>query len=64
MPIKVLKKIRYMILSSVIIVMIGCEDDPVLGPQISECAPGDSYCDVSIREEEEDSKVIRKFFNH
>ena len=53
MPIKVLKKIRYMILSSVIIVMIGCEDDPVLGPQISECAPGDSYCDVSIREEED-----------
>ena len=62
MPIKVLKKIRYMILSSVIIVMIGCEDDPVLGPQISECAPGDSYCDVSIREEEEDSKSTPEIF--
>tara|TARA_B100000886_G_scaffold337445_1_gene298165 strand:- start:1115 stop:1303 length:189 start_codon:yes stop_codon:yes gene_type:complete len=62
MPIKVLKKIRYMILSSVIIVMIGCEDDPVLGPQISECAPGDSYCDVSIREEEEDSKSNPEIF--
>ena len=62
MPIKVLKKIRYMILSSVIIVMIGCEDDPVLGPQISECAPGDSYCDVSIREEEEDSKRNPEIF--
>ena len=62
MPIKVLKKIRYMILSSVIIVMIGCEDDPVLGPQISDCAPGDSYCDVSIREEEEDSKSNPEIF--
>ena len=62
MPIKVLKKIRLMILSSVIIVMIGCEDDPVLGPQISECAPGDSYCDVSIREEEEDSKSNPEIF--
>ena len=62
MPIKVLKKIKYMILSSVIIVMIGCEDDPVLGPQISECAPGDSYCDVSIREEEEDSKSNPEIF--
>ena len=62
MPIKVLKKIRYMILSSVIVVMIGCEDDPVLGPQISECAPGDSYCDVSIREEEEDSKSNPEIF--
>ena len=62
MPIKVLKKIRYMILSSVIIVMIGCEDDPVLGPQISECAPGDSYCDVSIREEEEDLKSNPEIF--
>ena len=62
MPIKVLKKFRYMILSSVIIVMIGCEDDPVLGPQISECAPGDSYCDVSIREEEEDSKSNPEIF--
>ncbi len=62
MLIKVLKKIRYMILSSVIIVMIGCEDDPVLGPQISECAPGDSYCDVSIREEEEDSKSNPEIF--
>ena len=62
MPIKVLKKIRYMILSSVIIMMIGCEDDPVLGPQISECAPGDSYCDVSIREEEEDSKSNPEIF--
>jgi len=62
MPIKVLKKIRYMILSSVIIVIIGCEDDPVLGPQISECAPGDSYCDVSIREEEEDSKSNPEIF--
>ena len=62
MPIKVLKKIRYMILSSVIIVMIGCEDDPVLGPQISECAPGDSYCDVSIREEEEDSESNPEIF--
>ena len=62
MPIKVLKKIRYMILSSVIVVMIGCEDDPVLGPQISECAPGDSYCDVSIREEEEDSKTNPEIF--
>ena len=62
MPIKVLKKIRYKILSSVIIVMIGCEDDPVLGPQISECAPGDSYCDVSIREEEEDSKSNPEIF--
>ena len=62
MPIKVLKKIRYMILSSVIIVMVGCEDDPVLGPQISECAPGDSYCDVSIREEEEDSKSNPEIF--
>ena len=62
MPIKVLKKIRYMIFSSVIIVTIGCEDDPVLGPQISECAPGDSYCDVSIREEEEDSKSNPEIF--
>ena len=62
MLIKVLKKIRYMILSSVIIVMVGCEDDPVLGPQISECAPGDSYCDVSIREEEEDSKSNPEIF--
>ena len=62
MPIKVLKKIRYMILSSVIIVIIGCEDDPVLGPQISDCAPGDSYCDVSIREEEEDSKSNPEIF--
>ena len=62
MPIKVLKKIRYMIFSSVIIVMIGCEDDPVLGPQISECAPGDSYCDVSIREEEEDSESNPEIF--
>ena len=62
MPIKVFKKIRYMILSSVVIVMIGCEDDPVLGPQISECAPGDSYCDVSIREEEEDSKSNPEIF--
>ena len=62
MLIKVLKKIRYMILSSVIIVIIGCEDDPVLGPQISECAPGDSYCDVSIREEEEDSKSNPEIF--
>ena len=62
MPVKVLKKIRYIILSSVIIAMIGCEDDPVLGPQISECAPGDSYCDVSIREEEEDSKSNPEIF--
>ena len=62
MPVKVLKKIRYIILSSVIIVMIGCEDDPVLGPQISECAPGDSYCDVSIREKEEDSKSNPEIF--
>ena len=51
-----------MIFSSVIIVTIGCEDDPVLGPQISECAPGDSYCDVSIREEEEDSKSNPEIF--
>ena len=62
MPIKVLKKIRYIILSSAIIAMIACEDDPVLGPQISECAPGDSYCDVSIREEEEDSKSNPEIF--
>ena len=25
-----------------------CEDDPVLGPQVSDCAPGDSYCEISI----------------
>ena len=59
---KMQNKIRYIALSFLVIAMIGCEDDPVLGPQISECAPGDSYCDVSIREEEEDSKSNPEIF--
>ena len=46
----------------VTIVLVGCEDDPVLGPQISECAPGDSYCNVSIRDDEEDTKSNPEIF--
>ena len=37
--------------------MSSCEDDPLLGPQISECAPGDSYCEISLPGgDKEDSK--------
>jgi len=31
-----------------VIILSSCEDDPLLGPQISECAPGDSYCEISL----------------
>ena len=34
-----------------------CEDDPVLGPQVSDCAPGDSYCEISIPGDDPDSRV-------
>ena len=36
--------------------MSSCEDDPLLGPQISECAPGDSYCEISLPGDKENSK--------
>ncbi len=36
--------------------MNSCEDDPLLGPQISECAPGDSYCEISLPGDEDDTK--------
>ncbi len=57
-----ISKIKYIILMLVTIVLVGCEDDPVLGPQISECAPGDSYCNVSIRDDEEDTKSNPEIF--
>ncbi len=38
------------------IFLSSCEDDPLLGPQISECAPGDSYCEISLPNDKEDSK--------
>ena len=38
-------------------IFVSCEDDPLLGPQISECAPGDSYCEISLPGgDKEDSK--------
>ena len=37
-------------------VLTSCEDDPLLGPQISECAPGDSYCEISLPGDEDDTK--------
>ena len=40
-----------------VIILSSCEDDPLLGPQISECAPGDSYCEISLPGgDKEDSK--------
>mgnify|MGYP001270928759 FL=1 len=39
-----------------VIILSSCEDDPLLGPQISECAPGDSYCEISLPSDKEDSK--------
>ena len=48
-------KIPYTFLIFVII-LSSCEDDPLLGPQISECAPGDSYCEISLPGDKEDSK--------
>ena len=39
------------------IIFSSCEDDPVLGPQVSDCAPGDSYCEISIPGDKKDSKV-------
>ena len=44
------------IICSCMLFIQGCEDDPLLGPQISECAPGDSYCNSSLANEEEDTK--------
>ena len=39
------------------VILSSCEDDPLLGPQISECAPGDSYCEISLPGgDKEDSK--------
>jgi len=39
------------------IIVSSCEDDPVLGPQVSDCAPGDSYCEISLPGYNKDSKV-------
>jgi len=39
------------------IIVSSCEDDPVLGPQVSDCAPGDSYCEISLPGDNKDSKV-------
>jgi len=38
-------------------VLNSCEDDPLLGPQISDCAPGDSYCEISLPGDEDDTKI-------
>ncbi len=39
-----------------IILTYACEDDPVLGPQVDDCAPGDSYCVISLPGDKQDSK--------
>ncbi len=39
------------------IIVSSCEDDPVLGPQVSDCAPGDSYCEISLPGDNKDSNV-------
>ena len=39
------------------IIVSSCEDDPVLGPQVSDCAPGDSYCEISLPGDKNDSKI-------
>ncbi len=38
-------------------VFYACEDDPLLGPQVSDCAPGDSYCEISLPGDKKDSKI-------
>ena len=40
-----------------LIVFYACEDDPLLGPQVSDCAPGDSYCEISLPGDKKDSKI-------
>ena len=39
------------------IIVSSCEDDPVLGPQVSDCAPGDSYCELTLPGDKKDSNV-------
>ena len=46
-----------------VIILSSCEDEPLLSPQISECAPGDSCCEISLPSDKEDSKNNPKLFN-
>ena len=52
-------KLRYIYKSILFISLsiIGCEDDPLLGPQVSECLPGDSYCEITIPSSKKDSNI-------
>tara|TARA_X000001036_G_C19937123_1_gene504199 strand:+ start:168 stop:347 length:180 start_codon:yes stop_codon:yes gene_type:complete len=39
------------------LLLSSCEDDPLLGPQVSDCAPGDSYCEISLPGDKKDSEI-------
>ena len=45
------------------LLLISCEDDPLLGPQVSDCAPGDSYCEISLPGDKKDdqSRVVTPY---
>ena len=59
---KLFKKIfSFVAIAFTCIVLVSCEDDAILSPEPeSDCTPGDSYCNLSLpSQENETSKKIK-----